>query len=106
MPETSGSFACPWIAGSSPAMTQRGERTIVSVHPSRHRQGHREVRPELLREVAAHARMHAALAVVELGRRRQRQRRRMPDARMEIDAEAAVAVEADEFLRRNVVAWQ
>src|SRR5262245_13017418 len=69
-------------------------------------QRHRAILAELLDEVAAHARMHAPLPVVEHHGRRERQSRRVPDPGMEVEALAAVAIEADEFLRREVIARQ
>ena len=61
---------------------------------------------ELAREIAAHPRMDLALLVEEAAGRRHRKDALVPDAGMDVDAEAAVRPEGDEVPGPEVVAGQ
>src|SRR3990167_5157315 len=67
-------------------------------------QRHRQKDVELAREVAANAGMHFTLLVEEATGRRHREDAFVPDAGMDVDAEAAVGPQGDEGLRLEIVA--
>ncbi len=67
---------------------------------------HGQQHAELTGEVAAHARMHLALLVEEPTRRVHREHTFVPDARMDVDAEAPIRPEGLECLWLQIVARQ
>src|SRR5690349_12106608 len=69
-------------------------------------QRHVEEDAELAGEVDADPRVDAALLVEEAAFIAHRERALVPDARTDVDPEAAVAPERDELLRADIVAGQ
>src|SRR5262245_14609432 len=89
--------ACSRIRPTCCSTSTRSADGVDSVGSA---QRDRQVLAELLDEVAADACVDAALPVVEHHRGRERQGRGVPDAGVEIEPAGAVAIEADELVRR------
>lgn len=69
-------------------------------------QRYREVAAKLLGEVHRDTRMNTTLPVEQAALVIDRDDGAVPDARMNVEAIAAIATEGDELLRRHVVPWK